>query len=156
MKKQLLYLSLALVMWQAHAQGTFRNLDFEAATVQDLPSGANDFVSIQSGLPGWAGYIGSTELTTVFHNGVTIGAAAMSVLGPGFVNTLFGADITRFAGQQQRLAFTAALGPTGANGFLLDDIAFSTQVVPEPSAISLLLGGSLTLLTVHLVRRPHK
>jgi hypothetical protein len=53
----------------------------------------------------------------------------------GQAYTLYGVDVAPFANQTGALEFTAQ-----ANGFntaLLDDISFSTTVVPEPSALIL-------------------
>jgi hypothetical protein len=55
--------------------------------------------------------------------------------------TLYGVDISAFAGQTGTLAFTA-FQPSGLSLVELDDITFSTQSTPEPSpAILTALGG---------------
>ena len=61
--------------------------------------------------------------------------------GPNY--TLYGANVSTFAGQTATLSF---LGPSGG---YLDDIQFA---VPEPSTLAL-LGCGVTLLAGHLVRR---
>jgi PEP-CTERM motif len=57
--------------------------------------------------------------------------------GPNY--TLFGGDISAFAGQTSELAFTAGIFGTGWN---LDSIEFSPEAVPEPSTWALLVAGS--------------
>ena len=54
--------------------------------------------------------------------------------------TIYGADISGFAGQTETLTFSGS--------GLLDDIQFSTVAIPEPSAISLLCLGSGVLFYV--------
>ena len=55
--------------------------------------------------------------------------------------TIYGADISAYAGQTGQLLFTAPL-QTGA---LLDNIQFSSVAIPEPSALTLFALGSLLL-----------
>jgi PEP-CTERM motif len=52
--------------------------------------------------------------------------------------TLYGGDVSAFAGQISDLALTAGLFGTGWN---LDSIEFSPQSVPEPSTWILLVSG---------------
>jgi hypothetical protein len=56
----------------------------------------------------------------------------------GHSYTVYGADISAFAGQLETLIFSG--------GGVLDDIQFSTTTIPEPSAISVLCLGSGVLL----------
>jgi hypothetical protein len=60
--------------------------------------------------------------------------------GPGYVH--YGADITQFAGQSGLLRFSASY----QNGGLIDYVLLSPQVVPEPSAVVLLIGGGAAIL----------
>jgi len=64
--------------------------------------------------------------------------------------TLYGADISSFAGQIETLNFSAVVNYGGG---LLDDIQFSTLSVPEPSAISLIFLGSGVLFYVRHRKR---
>jgi hypothetical protein len=62
----------------------------------------------------------------------------------GYNYTLYGADISAWAGQTEQLTFSALEGNN--NNFLLDDISFSTSplptLVPEPDAVVLTgIGG---------------
>jgi len=54
---------------------------------------------------------------------------------------VFGGDISSFAGQTAELRFT---GPANSGGYF-DNIFFSNQPIPEPSALSLFALGSLLI-----------
>lgn len=65
-------------------------------------------------------------------------------LGTGPNHTLYGVDLTGWAGQVAELRFTSDPNPSTGRGMrLLDDITFSTQPVPEPSTWALLLAAGL-------------
>ncbi|HEV2318467.1 MAG TPA: hypothetical protein VGV18_01870, partial [Verrucomicrobiae bacterium] len=70
----------------------------------------------------------------------------------GLEYTVYGADIAAFAGQDETLAFSAISGDG-----VLDDIQFSTMIVPEPPAISLILlsSGILIYARYRFRRRPY-
>jgi hypothetical protein len=74
-----------------------------------------------------------TNLTVSFA-GQTI---LLSAIGSGPNYTLFGGDISSFAGQVGELRLST-LSPLGA-GVLLDAITFSTQAIPEPNSFTLLM-----------------
>jgi hypothetical protein len=60
--------------------------------------------------------------------------------------TLYGGDISAFAGQPANLAFTAVSNyPQGFGYYVLDEISFSTNPVPEPSTLGLIALGGLFL-----------
>jgi hypothetical protein len=69
---------------------------------------------------------------------VSLGGQDLSLiqLGTGTNYTLYGADISQFAGQVEPLVFTALAGPNESGDFI-DSIVFSPSSVPEPSAFSL-------------------
>ncbi len=74
---------------------------------------------------------------------VSLGGSLLPLfmLSQGTNYALYGADITAYAGQELELRFTAPVDPTRINGrtdSLIDSIEFSTTVVPEPSAWTLL------------------
>ena len=68
---------------------------------------------------------------------VTLGGRDLSLipLGASANYTLYGADISSFAGQVQTLAITALAAPNTTDYF--DSITFSYSAIPEPSALSL-------------------
>jgi len=66
------------------AQGSFSNFDFERANIPAIPPSNLVSVPIADGMPGWIGYLGTNQLTSVLHNGLTIGSASISILGPDY------------------------------------------------------------------------
>jgi hypothetical protein len=62
--------------------------------------------------------------------------------GPNY--TLYGGDVSAFAGQAEQLMFTAS--PGNDNYWELDDIQFSPQVIPEPGIFGLGVLGTLLLV----------
>jgi hypothetical protein len=69
----------------AHGQGTFRNLGFESAKVQDLAPGAFEVVPITEGIRGWTQYSSGHEEMFVAHNAISDGPLA-SILGPQYAS----------------------------------------------------------------------
>jgi hypothetical protein len=66
------------------------------------------------------------------------------VLGTGPNDTsLYGVNISPYAGQTGTLEFTALFSNTGASALGLDDITFSPDAVPEPSIVALTAMGGL-------------
>jgi len=66
-------------------------------------------------------------------------------LGTSADFTLYGASVSAWAGSSEQLTFSALDG-YGANNWLVDDITFSTQAVPEPSPLILAGFGGLMFL----------
>ncbi len=85
---------------------------------------------------------------TVSFAGRTI---SLSPIGSGPNFTVFGGDISSFAGQVGELELST-LSPLGA-GVLLDDIQFSPEAVPEPRGLSLVMIGIASLVVFHRTRR---
>jgi hypothetical protein len=207
MKRITVFLFLAAS--SALAQGTFVNLNFEAANVTDLPyPGSGDVVAISNGVPGWsiAPQLGPGLMG---HNSLPLGGAAVEIFGPdwpstqilegfytvglfhsiagppvnasifqtgqipmgtrslqfygngayalsfaghevplvaigtGFNYTIFGGDVSTFAGETGELLFTG-------DG-LLDNIVFSPTAVPEPGVLAFFALGTV-LLTWRFLR----
>ena len=90
---------------------------------------------------------------------VTLGGQAITMVPlQTFSNyTLYGGDISSFAGQVATLSFTEPPPPIGTpSSVLLDGIAFSSQPIPEPGQWTLLGVGSLLLAWCRLRKRnPH-
>jgi hypothetical protein len=63
-----------------------------------------------------------------------------SAVGSGPNYTLYGANISAWAGQTEQLTFSAL---PGVNNWTIDDISFSPQAVPEPSMLALTGLGAL-------------
>ncbi len=84
---------------------------------------------------------GPGDLEVSFGNQV-LSVFALST-GPNY--TLYGADISAFAGQTNALTFSALQNLNAYNGWRIDNIQFSTQAVPEPSTFALAALGSLLI-----------
>jgi hypothetical protein len=78
-------------------------------------------------------YGGSLQIT---FNGNNI---PFSTVGNGANYTVYGADISSYAGQTGQLLFTAPV----YNNALLDNIQFSSESVPEPTTFALAALGAL-------------
>lgn len=74
---------LVLLSASVRAQGTFRNLGFEEAAVSPSPP-EGQIVAVSNGLPGWAAFVGTEKINSMYHNWVSLGGAVPSILGPGF------------------------------------------------------------------------
>jgi hypothetical protein len=77
---------------------------------------------------------------TVSFNGTDLSPVA---LGTGVNYTLYGVNISPYDGQTGPLEFTADSVNPGSSWLGLDDIAFSPQVIPEPSPLVLTGVGAL-------------
>jgi hypothetical protein len=60
--------------------------------------------------------------------------------------TVWGADISSYAGQTGQLLFTTIADIPFASGGLLDNIQFSSIPIPEPGVVGLLGLGGLSFL----------
>ena len=79
-------LALLLSVWGAVGQGTFQNLNFEAANVPDVP--AFEFgtdVLVSDGVPGWVVYTYGGEPGLMFHNNISTGGCRGRDLRPPVV-----------------------------------------------------------------------
>jgi hypothetical protein len=77
---------------------------------------------------------------------ISLGGQNLSffALSSGANYTLYGADISNFAGRTEQLTFSALEDASGDNFCNIDDIQFSPSSVPEPSTLGLIaLGGLL-------------
>jgi hypothetical protein len=85
MRKELLY---TLLMYSGYITvlypQAFQNLDFESATVSNLPADQDEYVSVTDALPSWSAYIDTNQLTQVGHNVITLGAANVGIWGPDY------------------------------------------------------------------------
>jgi len=199
-----------LINVRALGQGTFQNLNFEAAQLVPIPSDPFNSVEFGSAFPGWTGYINGQVQATTRPNGIPLGQPGqtpfIAILAPpgwsswqgsysvGFaaatssgsfipvalvqtglvpsqaqslqflavyapavylggqllpsvslgtgpsISTLFGVDVSGFAGQTLELRFQPNLGID-----YMDAIQFSNQPIPEPSVFGLLGLGALLL-----------
>jgi len=84
-----------------------------------------------------------TPLSVSFNGNALVPVALSSGLSAdGLPYTLYGANISAWAGQTGELEFTADFNGS-FNPIVLDDISFSTNAVPEPSIVVLSAMGGL-------------
>ena len=103
----------------ARGQGAFQNLGFESANLAPISSGQlGGSVPISDALPGWAGFIGSTQVSTILQNDYTFGDPSIDILGP---NWSYGGIIE---GQ-----YTLVLQPGGPGGVFSASVS-QTGLVP--------------------------
>src|SRR5438128_1161890 len=144
----------------------------------------NQFVTILSGgysvvlQAGWDGInhvsaaVGQTGLIPLGTRSITL--EAKGFLAPGLLQvsiggqtisltpvsstsayTVYGGDISQFAGQtaELRIAAVPTLQENAAN-WIIDDIQFSVQAIPEPSTVALLvIGAAMAARRLALRRR---
>ena len=80
---------------------------------------------------------------------ISLGGQSLSffALSSGSNYTLYGADVSAFAGQTEQLTFSALGYSQRLNYWNIDNIQFSSSPVPEPGALGLFaLGGALLSL----------
>jgi hypothetical protein len=75
-----------LAVLSAQAQGTFQNLGFEQADPVVIVGSPYypTAVTFGSALPGWSSSIGGVPVTQAFLNNYSLGAASISIFGPGW------------------------------------------------------------------------
>jgi len=85
----------------------------------------------------------TTPLSVSFNGNALVPVALSSgVSADGVPYTSYGASISAWSGQTGQLEFTADFNGS-FNFVVLDDIAFSTQAIPEPSPLALTGVGAL-------------
>ncbi len=76
-----------------------------------------------------------------------------TAVGTGPNYTLYGANISAWAGQTEQLTFSALQSASGLNNWVIDDISFSPNAVPEPGVgVLAVIGGLLIAARKWLVR----
>jgi hypothetical protein len=84
-------------------------------------------------------HAGSGTLDVIVGTQIVPFAAVGS--GPNY--TLYGADISEWAGDPEQITFSALQDLSVANNWTIDDISFSPNAVPEPSIVALSAMGGL-------------
>lgn len=118
-----------------------------------IPAGTN---SLQFLISTWPSSSVATD-PVVWINGSSIPLASLSSAGN---LTTMGADVSAFAGTNVELRFLAQVPAQGSfpdnqRVYLLDNIQFSPQVIPEPGSLALVIGAAIGCvgLTVRARRR---
>jgi hypothetical protein len=164
MKASIRTSSFRLALWliaglSGHAQGTFQNLNFEAASI---PSGTQpSLLPISSALPSWGAYwasnpgatpVMSNALTQVSYDYFSLGGAVVSVLdtnvGLGFVPLQGSYSAALFGGQGVGATiYQFGLVPTGTRSLQLSAYSFG------PSLIVTLGGQVINMVPLSVVSR---
>ncbi len=97
--------------YRGYSQGTFVNLGFENPVLPLTP--VNSEVPITNGLPGWVGYIAGDQVDHVLYNTVSIGAAAISLQGPGSLAPVLEGNYSAILQCSFGGLNSAAIGQTG-------------------------------------------
>jgi hypothetical protein len=83
--KNIFLLAALFLTNPVHGQAPFQNLDFESATVPDIPQGTSGSeVSVNEALPSWTVSSGQEPVLLVFHNQVASGSSIPSLFGPQY------------------------------------------------------------------------
>lgn len=75
-------IAIILGVSSLYGQGTFQNLSFENPVLPLIPDESFE-VPITNAIPGWRGYIGINQVDKIVYNTVSLGAATISIQGPG-------------------------------------------------------------------------
>jgi hypothetical protein len=85
--KWLLGFILTCATLSAQAQASFVNLNFEDANLTPVPAGQyGGPVSSLDAIPGWTGFLGTTQVSQVLQNNLTLGNASIDILSPNWNN----------------------------------------------------------------------
>ncbi|HEX3799743.1 MAG TPA: hypothetical protein VH413_13690 [Verrucomicrobiae bacterium] len=100
------------VIARGNAQGTFIDLDFEHPVTPLNP--VNSLVPIADALPGWTGESGTFNGNEVVYNTVSLGAAAISLQGPGSSEPILqGSYSVGLQGSSASAPESASIGQSG-------------------------------------------
>src|SRR6266487_415667 len=118
--------ALLSVLMNAHglAQGTFQNLDFEAATLIPIPGDPFGRVEFAPAFPGWVGYVGTNAQSMADHNNRLLSESGIAIMGPDFPSP------SLFQGHYYAALYTAPgvpVGPTLAQTGLVPSTAQSIR-----------------------------
>jgi hypothetical protein len=81
---------------------------------------------------------------SIGNDNLTLFPVGSGIANDGQNYLVYGANVSAFSGRTEQLSFTA---PGGSGAYLIDDISFSPNAVPEPSPIVLTgIGGLLFAL----------
>jgi hypothetical protein len=133
-------LSVLLASGNAMSQGIFQNLDFEHPITPLTP--VNFQVPTSDGMPEWTAYTYGNPQSTIVYNTLSLGAAAVSLQGPGSLEPILqGGYTVILQGASGGTPGGAAIGQIGQIpltarslvfwGYVgLDNVSFDGQALP--------------------------
>ena len=128
MKNRLTILfALSLLVQCSYAQG-FVNIDFGSANIPNsTPSGS--FVSMSNAIPGWTGYLGSVQQTTVLYNSLATGSAVLAILATNSpVGGVIPGNIYNVVLQAGSTSLSAAIAQTAVIPSYANSIFFTASL----------------------------
>ena len=129
--RPLVAFTLLAVLMNAHvlAQGTFQNLDFEAATLIPIPGDPFGRVEFAPAFPGWVGYVGTNLQIVADHNNRSLSEPGIAIMGPDFPAP------SLFQGHYYARLYTAP-------GVLVAPALAQTGLIPSAARSIRFLGGA--------------
>src|SRR5438876_1900161 len=79
-KSLIVYIIALITVCCAQAQGTFRNLDFEAASLVPIPGDPYGRVEFAQAFPGWTGYVGGVQEIRALYDNFFLDSSGIGVL----------------------------------------------------------------------------
>lgn len=153
----LAFAQVAILISSAQGQGTvtFQNLDFEQASIPNVPAGqiGADVATI-AGAPGWTVYAHSDGLSesTMLHNNLSLGSAAVAILGPSWSSSgiLQGSYMLLLQASWPGMAVKPAIAQTGTIPATAGSVLYSSKTLHGMPSVSFagqtlpvsILGGS--------------
>lgn len=151
------FAQVAILIGGAQGQGTvaFQNLDFEQASIPNVPAGQSGAdVETIVGTPGWTVYAHSDGLaeTTILHNNLSLGSAAVAILGPSWSSSaiLQGSYTLLLQASWPGMTIKPAIAQTGTIPETARSIQYSSKILHGMPGVSFagqtlsvsILGGS--------------
>jgi hypothetical protein len=139
-RNQILIVFFVLGLETAFSQGTFVNLDFEHPVTPLMP--VDFLVPTTNGIPGWSAYAYGSSSDYIIYNTISLGAAAVSLQGPGSLQPVIqGSYTVKLQGSTGGTPSSAGVGqvgqiPVGTKSLVFwglvgsDWVSFNGQVLP--------------------------
>src|SRR5713226_5955369 len=151
-KSLIIYIIPFITACSAQAQGAFRNLDFEAATLVAIPGDPYGRVEFAPALPDWTGYVGGVQETSALYDGFFWDSSGIGILDQfssfggqiqGNSSVFLQAGLRLFSGQPA----DTTLSQTGFIPFGTKSLLFKAQPYFGSVSFAVTLGAqSLALL----------
>ena|ERR1022692_2494787 len=155
-KSSFIYLSFFCAIVSARAQGTFQNLNFEAASIPSSTQSGST-VPISAGLPRWNGYIAGVQQTNAYYNISGLDTSRISIIDTnwsfpygqyaGVIQGAYTALLSAGLGGDSTLSQTG-LVPSGTQSLIFQAYPDLGSDIQFPGSFAVTLGGQTLALTV--------